>query len=184
MISPPPATGPVPQGGPGARQQAAQTSSAALAALYAPVIALLTADRGEQINRVAAMMLAITEARDAEGLAKKGDFALNPDQQGAKTLDQKYKPLIAILLATRDRQYEAVRHMQMQIRAARDAENMAARGIGTGVPGRPTPLMSPGMAALLTPQGGVSASLGAPATPGPGLAVPQTGPPRDREGIP
>ena len=173
-----------PQGGSGARRGASRdpSSSTSLAALYAPVIAILTADRGEQINRIAAMLLEITEARDAEELAAQGDFTLAPGHPGAQALDQRYKPLIAILLANRDRQYAAVKRMQLQIRDARDAENMAARRVGTIVEGRPTPMLSPGMAAMLAPQGGVPGSLAAPGTAGPGLAVPQTGPARDRVG--
>lgn len=150
--------------------------------LYAPVIALLTADRGQQINRVAAMWLDITQARDAEELAKMGDFILPANHVPAKELTQRYKPIIAILMAPRDRQYKAVMRMQLQVRDARDMENMQAQGIGKQVPGRPAPLMSKGMSRMLAPQGGVSASLADPIDAGPGLAHAQTGPARDRAG--
>ena len=166
-----PASGAAPQGGAGARRGGRQntSSSASLAALYAPVIAVLTADRGEQINRVAAMMLDIAQARDAEALAEAGDFRLAAGHPGAQALDQRYKPLIAILLAGREQQYALVRRLQLQVRAARDIENMEARGIGTRVAGRPAPLLKQSTAAMLAPQGGV-----------PGLAMPQGGPARDR----
>ena len=170
-MDPAPASGATPQGGAGARRGGSTTSSSAsLAALYAPVIAVLTADRGEQINRVAAMMLDITEARDAETLAEAGDFRLAANHPGAQALDQRYKPLIAILLAGREQQYALVRKLQLQVRAARDIETMEARGIGSRVPGRPAPLLSQSMASMLAPQGGVPSS----------LAMPQGGPARDR----
>lgn len=151
-----------------------------LAALYAPVIAILTADRGEQINRVAAMFLEITEARDSEALAQGGDFRLTAGHPGAQALDQRYKPLIAILLAGREQQYALVKKLQLQVRAARDVENMEARGTGTRVTGRPAPLIMQETAAMLSPQGGVSGSLAMPGIPGPGLATPRSGPARDR----
>lgn len=156
------------------------SSSATLAALYAPVIAILTADRGEQVNRVSAMLLEITQARDAEDLAGAGDFTLAAGHPGSQALDQRYKPLIAILLADREKQYALVKRLQLQIRAARDVENMEARGIGARVPGRPAPLVSPGMAAMLGPQGGVSMTPFAAGSPGPGLALVRDGPERDR----
>lgn len=138
-------------------------------------MSILTADRGEQINRVAAMMLEITEARDAEELVTAGMFKLAPGHPGARALDKKYKPLIAILLAKRSAQMDLVKRLQLQVRDSRDGENMQARGVGKLLPGQPAPVISPGTAALLAPQGGVS-GMGSPA-----LAAPQGGPARDRE---
>ena len=135
---------------------------------------ILTADRGEQINRVAAMMLEIAEARDAEELAAGGMFILGPGHPGAQALDAKYKPLIAILMAKRSRQLDLVKSLQLHIRDTRDGETMKARRIGKFAPGQPAPLLSKKTAALLAPQGGVLGGMT--------LAAPQGRPARDRKG--
>lgn len=143
--------------------------------LYKPVMAILAADRGQQVNRVAAMFLEIVEARDAEELMEKGMFLLGPDHPGAAALDAQYKPLIAILLARRDQQMNLVKLLQLQVRDSRDGENMQTRRVGQFQEDQPAPLISPRTAALLAPQGGVK-GLG-----GPALAKPPSGPALDRE---
>lgn len=128
-----PASGPAPQGGADARRGG--STSAELTARYAPILSILTADGGEQINRVAAMMLEIVEARDAEELATNGMVRLAPGQAGAQALDTKYKPLIAILMAKRAVQLDLAKRLQLHVRDARDGEGMKARKVGAFNPG-------------------------------------------------
>jgi len=162
----------VPASAPGAARKGVAGASAGgkgssgsktLAAHYAPVIAALTADRPEQMRRVSAMMEKIAEARDAEILAAQGDFELSPDHPGAEALDQESKPLIAILLAKREQQFELVKRLQMQVREARDIEIMYEHGTGSPMPGRPALLVSPASAALLSPKGRLPGSRDTPA---------------------
>lgn len=149
-------------------------ASVDLGALYAPVMAILHADRGQQVNRIAAMFLEIVEARDAEELEEKEMFEVRPDHMGAEALDAQYRPLIAILLSRRENQTALIKLLQLQVRDARDGENMQVRKVGEFKDSQPVPLITPRTAALLTPQGGVD-------TAGLDLARLPNGPAQDRK---
>jgi len=149
-------------------------SSVDLGALYAPVVAILLADRGQQVNRIAEMFLEIVEARDAEALEDKEMFELGAGHMGAEALNDQYRPLIAILLAGRESQAKFISLLQQQVRDSRDGEIMQMRKVGEFKDSKPVPLITPRTAALLAPQGGVK-------TAGLSMARPPNGPPNDLE---
>jgi len=118
---------------------------------YKPVLDMLGADRGIQADRVRDMFLMIMEARDAEELAAKGVFVLAPDHVPSDQLNERYKPLIAIMLATRDKQMSLVKQLSTQVRDTGDGEAMQARKKGRFVDGRPEPLVTKRVSEFLAP---------------------------------
>jgi len=118
---------------------------------YKPVLNMLGADRGTQIDRVAEMFLAIVEARDAEELERKGMFVLSPDHVPSHELNERYRPLIALMLAPRDNQMALVKRLGTQVRDTSDGEAMQSKKKGRFVDGEPAPLVSKTMSNFLAP---------------------------------